>query len=134
MASTINGSRHGHAKRHSDGKRTVTRPVDKEAVASRLSALTGGSCPIKFEPTDAAVGDPESKGHFFSGCLDPFETNEEEFLCLDDRLDLEQQLIDELQRVGRIYFKLAADVAAKCGRPAPRVSDVAKQLKSNVAS
>jgi hypothetical protein len=82
----------------------------RRALAAKLAQLTDRQ--IEFVTKDD--GEP-----VFAG-----QTKGVDTMQLDERNgDLEQQLIEELARVGRLYFQLAQDVGKKCGKPAPIVEE-----------
>lgn len=99
-----------------------TKPMDKGQLAERMQLLANGFR-IRFSPNMEIVGDPESKGHLFSGYVIDDEDEETHFRLDDRKGDLDQQLMAEMHRVGRVYFRKAAEFAAECGKPVPRTID-----------
>lgn len=91
----------------------------KHQIARRLRRMTDGKINLTFEPTVFFGDDPEAKGHVYLGNLTIADHMEDE-ITLDDRQgDVDQQFIDELQRVGNFYLDLARQVATQCNKPGP---------------
>ena len=74
-------------------------------VCERLEKLTGGTITVMFAPDDYLENDPESMGHLFSGFLSADVDND--VLDIDDRGDVADQLVQQLEAIGAFYSDLA---------------------------
>ena len=84
-----------------------TKKADPEHrdICERLERLTGGCLMFKFYPKDFLVDDPQSEGHLYSGWLSA--EMDGDVLDLDDREDMEEQIVKQLKAIGEFYEDLA---------------------------
>jgi len=87
-------------------KKVSKKPDPKHRdVCERLERLTGGCVTFQYYPEDFLVDDPQSEGHLYSGWLSAAMDND--VLDLDDRKDLEEQIVKQLEAIGEFYSDLA---------------------------
>lgn len=77
-------------------------------TAARLERLSGYDLTINYRPDAAFSDDRKSRGYLLTGY---FDSGEEDFIHLDARKgQLRKQLVKELQRISRMYRKIARRV------------------------
>ncbi|MCE9556774.1 MAG: hypothetical protein K8T91_25785 [Planctomycetes bacterium] len=84
--------------------------LKRQALAERLTKLTGGAVVVDFEPSTFIEDQQRTTfGKMFDASL---ETEDQSMWMQLGKGDLGRQLVAELRRVGELYFE-AADLAEK---------------------
>lgn len=89
--------------------------LENTTTAKRLTEVLGGEMILKYDPTCWLGDDDESQGHVFRIEL-PHIDEWPSMFCVDDREELKQQLIDQLNEAAKFYRKLAKAVEKATGR------------------